>query len=178
MQGTSLGDDLRRERLERGLSQAALARLAGTSQSQIARLESGRQDPGLSTWRRVFAPLGVSLNIVTSPDGPNPHRLQEVRSRVLHAIVAEKARRDPRILTRARQRVADWERAGGPTHPTWTRAWRDLLDRDDEDVLRAIASDDPQMRDMRQSSPFAGALTDEERLGVIRGLSDLQGIPV
>lgn len=172
---SSLATTLRRARLARGMSQAALARSARTSQSQIARMESGRQDPGLSTWERVFASLGLSLNVVTTPE-INPHRVHEIRSRVFHAIIAEKARRNPQILARARERVAAWERDGGPTHPTWTRHWRDLLAQDDTTVLDAIVGDDEQMRDMRQSTPFAGALTEEERLGLIRGLPDLEAI--
>lgn len=53
-----------RIRLERGMSQAALASLAGTSQSYIARIEAGLIDPRLKTVGRIAAALGVSLSTV------------------------------------------------------------------------------------------------------------------
>lgn len=176
----NLSEKLRMARLERGLSQAEVAHRAETSQSQIARIESGRQDPGLRTWERVFRTVGLELTTTLTPEGadrePNPHRVHELRSLVLHAIIAEKARTDPRIIARARERVANWERDGGPTHPPWTAHWRDLLDMDDELIIAALARDDELMRDMRQSSPFAGAVTDAERLGVIRALASMSAV--
>lgn len=54
--------DLRMLRLRRGLSQTALARLIGTSQSHVARIESGSIDPGLGTCRRLATALDVDLN--------------------------------------------------------------------------------------------------------------------
>ncbi|HEU5128437.1 MAG TPA: helix-turn-helix domain-containing protein [Glycomyces sp.] len=50
---------LRAARVERGLSQAALAERIGTTQSAIARLESGHSDPRLSTLERYARAVGV-----------------------------------------------------------------------------------------------------------------------
>jgi len=50
-------------RLERGLSQAELARQARTSQSYIARLEQGKVDPQISTVQKIAAVLGVSIEV-------------------------------------------------------------------------------------------------------------------
>ena len=51
-------------RLERGWSQAELARRVETSQSYIGRLETGHVDPQLSTVRRIADALGVPLATV------------------------------------------------------------------------------------------------------------------
>lgn len=48
-------------RLQRGWSQAELARQAATSQSYIGRLETGNVDPQLSTVRRIAKALGVPV---------------------------------------------------------------------------------------------------------------------
>ncbi|MCM2289224.1 MAG: helix-turn-helix transcriptional regulator [Sulfuritalea sp.] len=48
-------------RLQRGWSQAELARRAGTSQSYIGRLETGNVDPQLSTVRRIAQALNVPV---------------------------------------------------------------------------------------------------------------------
>lgn len=48
-----------------GLSQTQLAEVAGVKQPAIARLESGKSDPQLSTMMRVLRPLGLTLAIVS-----------------------------------------------------------------------------------------------------------------
>ena len=56
-----------RERIRRGLTQAELASAAGTTQSSIARLESGKHAPSLSFLRRVAGPLGLRIDIRLVP---------------------------------------------------------------------------------------------------------------
>lgn len=54
-------------RLAKGLSQAQLANLAGTSQSHIARIERNRADPQLGTLRRIAKALDLPVtDIVTA----------------------------------------------------------------------------------------------------------------
>jgi transcriptional regulator with XRE-family HTH domain len=48
-------------RIERGLSQAELARRCGVSQPAIARLERGEHEPRLATLRRVAHALDADL---------------------------------------------------------------------------------------------------------------------
>ena len=50
-------------RKERGLSQADLAELVGTTQSAIARLESGGRPPRIDTLLRIANALGADLHI-------------------------------------------------------------------------------------------------------------------
>ncbi|MBF0183091.1 MAG: helix-turn-helix transcriptional regulator [Magnetococcales bacterium] len=50
-------------RLQKGLSQAGLARKAKTSQSYIARLEHGKIDPHFSTARKIAEALEVSMEL-------------------------------------------------------------------------------------------------------------------
>jgi ribosome-binding protein aMBF1 (putative translation factor) len=63
-------------RLAAGLTQKELAEKMGTTQSAIARLESGSQMPTLNTLFRLAAALGVDFTI--TPDEPikvNPHEV-------------------------------------------------------------------------------------------------------
>ena len=48
-------------RVRAGLTQAELARQMGTTQSAIARLESGRSSPGLTTLRKLADVTGSRL---------------------------------------------------------------------------------------------------------------------
>ncbi len=104
------------------------------------------------------------------PSGPMPdgHRTAELRSLAQHRLVAE--RLDDELLDRARERVERWLAEGGPVHPVWAQRWRELLDRPASDVAAAICADDEAGRDLRQTSPFAGALGPTERWRTIRAV--------
>ena len=64
------------QRLARGLSQVELAKLCGTTQSAIARLESGGRPPRIDTLLRVANALDCNLIIElkprTTPTGGRP----------------------------------------------------------------------------------------------------------
>jgi repressor LexA len=61
---------LTRRRAASGLSQARVARLMQTSQSAVARLESGQHDTQLSTLTRYAEALGLSLDLVEDTGTP------------------------------------------------------------------------------------------------------------
>ena len=51
---------LKQLRLSRGLSKEQVAKLMGSTQAQVAKLEAGRPDVRMSTVKKVAAALGVS----------------------------------------------------------------------------------------------------------------------
>jgi transcriptional regulator with XRE-family HTH domain len=55
------------ERTERGLSQQELAKLCGTTQSAIARLESGGRPPKIDTLLRIADALDCELEVELRP---------------------------------------------------------------------------------------------------------------
>jgi len=61
-QRKSLASALSAKRIELGLSQTEVAARMGTSQSAVARLESGEADLRLSTLERYAAALGQRLD--------------------------------------------------------------------------------------------------------------------
>lgn len=63
-----MGSDLIREARRRaGLTQRELAERAGTTQSAIARLESGRTSPSFDTVRRMMRLCGFNLLVALDP---------------------------------------------------------------------------------------------------------------
>ena len=48
-------------RLEAGLSQRELAERAGVTQSEIARIESGKREPSIPTLQKILAGAGLEL---------------------------------------------------------------------------------------------------------------------
>ena len=54
----SIGDGLRRKREARGLTQAALARMAGMRPEVLCRIESGKGNPTVRTIQRILQAMG------------------------------------------------------------------------------------------------------------------------
>jgi transcriptional regulator with XRE-family HTH domain len=61
-----------RYRAEQGLSQTALARRLGVSQSVVGRLELGEHEPKISTLRRLSQVLGLRFGLDIHPTGQPP----------------------------------------------------------------------------------------------------------
>jgi uncharacterized protein len=93
---------LRLARQTAGLTQAELARRAGTSQPAIARYESGATSPSVRTLERLLYALGQQLRLTTEPRGTDPgptsERMQRLRraresiQRAAHHIGASNVR--------------------------------------------------------------------------------------
>lgn len=62
-------ESMRSLRQKKQISQAVLARIVGTSQPQIARIESGRSDPQLSTILKLTEALSVDANVMCAALG-------------------------------------------------------------------------------------------------------------
>lgn len=55
-----IGSNLRAERARRHLTQEAVARRSGLGVTQLARMERGETDTGISKYLRVAAAMGIS----------------------------------------------------------------------------------------------------------------------
>lgn len=101
-----------------------------------------------------------------TPQAQNGHRTAELRSLAFHRLVAE--RLDTNLLDRARARVAGWLTGDGPVDHRWAEKWQELLDLPITEIKRRLSEDSEQMRDLRQSTPFAGVLSETERRRILR----------
>jgi transcriptional regulator with XRE-family HTH domain len=61
------GDLVRERRLAHGLTQAQLARRAGTTQTALSRLERGELSPSVATLQRILFTLGETLELHAAP---------------------------------------------------------------------------------------------------------------
>ena len=96
------------------------------------------------------------------------HRTAELRSIAFHRLVAERLEHDPELLRTARARVEEWIASGGPVHPHWARRWQELLAQPVPEIASVLVLDEEEARDLRQNTPFAGALTPAERWQIVR----------
>lgn len=115
---------LRKARLDAHLSQTDLATRAGTSQSALARYETGAALPTLPTLERLLAACGRRLEIQTPPARPSAPA-NSVRSRI--GPQADKLRRQRRrLLDAAAQHGVGHLRAFGSLARGETRADSDV----------------------------------------------------
>ncbi|TLM80938.1 hypothetical protein FDW84_19120 (plasmid) [Pseudarthrobacter sp. NamE5] len=54
--------------------------------------------------------------------------------------------------------------ARAPIAERWLNRWEELLQLSDDELEKAMLTDSEEGRDLRQISPFAGALSPEDRL--------------
>ena len=94
------------------------------------------------------------------------HRTAERRSLAYHAEIAARIPDDPSLLESARARVRRWR--NGDVAERYVTQWSALLDRDRDQILRALIEDSPTMTALRQVSPFVGALDPRTRWKIWR----------
>src|SRR4051794_5508431 len=100
----SPGELLREVRRRRGLTQADLARRAGTSQPVVSAYEHGRRDPTFGTLQRLVEAGGgrLRIGVDVALDGPPPARdVDEHAGRLVDVLLladAIPAKPRPRVL--------------------------------------------------------------------------------
>lgn len=86
------------------------------------------------------------------------------RSLWLAYSVAAQVVDDPeRALGAARENLVRMRQAARGQATRWLDEWERILDGPVEDVLDSLTSRSPKGRELRQNSPFAGLLTEDER---------------
>jgi len=93
--------------------------------------------------------------------GAHGHRGAELRSLAYHRLVAR--RLDATRIRQARRRLESWTTTGKMPAPRAT-TWRILLqDGHRDELTEVISADSEESSDLRQSTPFAGAISEQER---------------
>jgi hypothetical protein len=135
------------------------AEILGTSRQHVVDLVDRGilRNFGTNVHRRLDV---AAVRALVQSDGTRDDR----QSLWLHAAVAGKVARSPEAAVhRARLNLARMERANrGPSR--WLRHWHQVLDDGPERVIRTLTADTQEGRELRQNSPFAGVLTERERL--------------
>jgi hypothetical protein len=98
-----------------------------------------------------------------SSPGLLKHRIIEARSLAMHCLIARKIEADRRLLRTARRNLEKWIARYGEGTPRALEEWREILDRPWPEIAALIIGTDESAVRLRQSSPFAGALTAAER---------------
>jgi hypothetical protein len=111
----------------------------------------------------------IDLDRLLPRPRPRGHRTAELQSLAYHRLVAE--RLDEHIVDDARRRLRSWRR-DGRIHPRWADAWESVLNRSLPEISKAISADTSRARQLGQTSPFAGVLTEQERRRLLRAVEE------
>ena len=96
------------------------------------------------------------------------HHLIDERSLAFDRLIAEKLRSDPTRVEKARSNLARWlETCSAAARPDLLE-WQRWLSGPFDELLALLEATDERATRLRQSSPFCGILTPEERLAIIR----------
>ncbi len=104
------------------------------------------------------------------------HRLAEEKSVAYHRVIAGRLGDQPAILEAARRRVAGWLAEGTGSSAAAAAAaarWAAVLAGDPPSIAAFLVERSEVADELRQSSPFAGALEARERWRIWREVRDL-----
>lgn len=171
-----------------GISQTALDRHARSGSLAVVETPAGRREVPLGELvslavelrRHLHArhPLAAVLDdrrarakrltaarlLPESGKAAGGHRPAELRALVFHRAIAWQL--DGQLVTDAKRRLRRWH-ADRLIDPRLQESWATLLDQPLEEIRRTIKSDDQAAADLRQSSPFAGSLSEPERRRIV-----------
>ena len=170
------------------IGRAATARILGVSQTALDRwISAGKVPAVLTPGGRREVPVAAVTDLLdalaTRPDGErhplaailgaqprrrtraprraaSGHRTAVERGLAYHRAVAK--RLDAEVVADALARLRRW-RAEGRIHPRYADEWEALLTGPRTRLRRAIVAGDDHAAALRQSSPLAGTLTEDER---------------
>jgi hypothetical protein len=100
---------------------------------------------------------------------PRTHRTPELQALAYHRLVAQ--RLDARLVRDARKRLERW-RQTGRIDPRWADEWDHILGMPIPKIARLLSSNSTRSRELRQTSPFAGSLNEQERRRVLRAVEE------
>lgn len=115
--------------------------------------------------RRLGAARRVSVRVM------NLHRLAEERSLGYHGWIAERLTERPEILEIARRRVAEWMIESAPP-PYYAIEWSQILAGDTASIARFLVERSERAIELRQSTPFAGAIDPQSRWEIWRSVRE------
>jgi len=82
---TPVGVQLRRLRMQRNLSLAAVARAVGVSIGFLSAVERGHMSASVATLRRIARFYNINILALFDPSGANPHHVRPAERKVLEA---------------------------------------------------------------------------------------------
>jgi hypothetical protein len=151
-----------------GSIQVPLSALVDLHEAIRAERETGRRrlhviEPAMMQARARAEALDPT-HLVDAGGSDDAHDRAERRNRAYHAAVARHLRKS--TVERALHQLWRWDEEG-TIDPRYAEAWEDVLRRPLSEIKHVLTDETQQARDLRQNSPFAGALSEPERRKIL-----------
>lgn len=152
-----------------GTSQTDLSRMTGVPQGRISQYVNGTLEPSDPMLTRLLSPLGVSVSIEVKPI--DLERTKQRSWRLHRQISLNLGRRgvtegDWRKMDRNLEQVRRGTR--GQPHGRNMDTWQRIIDeRDVQSLHRVLTDTSSEGIEMREVSPMAGFLTEDERRSLV-----------
>jgi len=98
------------------------------------------------------------------------HSHLDERSLAMHRLIAAKVQADPTLLDRARENLRRWQASDGSPKLALAE-WEQILSGPVNQVAQFLTECSEHATRLRQSSPFAGILTETERRAIYESYS-------
>lgn len=101
--------------------------------------------------------------------GDDKHKAIDLRNLKFGHMIVEKLRTQPNLLDLANGNLERWIQQNPENpHPAYLE-WKYILEEQNiREIIALLTQDSENARRLRQSNPFAGSLTPQERWGVIQ----------
>jgi hypothetical protein len=101
---------------------------------------------------------------------PSDHRRLDERSLAMHKLIAAKVLADPTLLDKARDNLRRWHQMDGSPKLALAE-WEQILSRPTDQIAQFLTERSERATRLRQSSPFAGVLSEAERQAIYESFS-------
>jgi hypothetical protein len=104
---------------------------------------------------------------VYNPATMRDHRLIDERSLAMAMAIAERLRQEPGLVQLARENIHRWLKTSSPGVRLTLEEWLAVLDGPVDGVVELLTSRTERATRLRQSNPFAGALSEKQRNAIL-----------
>lgn len=159
-------------RVEQGIARQSLADKLGVSVSAVQQYERSESTGSIrvKTLKKVLGALGASYEPSVDRTPPGLRR-EEALNLALHREIAKKLIDTPdEVRTVARRNIPKIRQNVSGAGPVGlVNEWEQLISGPVNVLLSAMLDESRHGSELRQNTPFAGVLSQDERLSVIRG---------
>lgn len=96
------------------------------------------------------------------------HQQVEERSLAFGRLIAQRLAEHPELIAQAGETATRWLQSASDRSAPALREWLEALDGPVNGVIALLTGPDERSRRLRQSNPFAGVLSPQERNAVIQ----------
>ena len=121
-------------------------------------------EPGISEARRRASRMRPDRGLREELRGADRHRVSELRSLAYHRALAPRLRRP--MVADAERKLERWLE-DGKIDLLHAEVWQELFAEPMAEIRRVISADDERGRDLRQTSPLAGLISEPERRKIL-----------